>query len=118
MSSESRIAELDEEYESLACERREYEGRGFSEATREERDYLSDRMSDVIDKMTANRRIRAFHEGEGFVVTLRVMPERWQDDDPAQWNWQELLDSEAVVVVDSHPVGTMDQLRELLQSTK
>ncbi len=109
------IRDLDEQREELENELRSYDGYHGVEPSR-----IYDQMSDATDRLDRARRLIRFYEGNGFLVTLRIQPEEWQNENPAEWNWQEMLDMEAVRLVSCCPVaGTpMAQMTESIQGAK
>ena len=109
------IRDLDEQREELENELRSYDGYHGVEPSR-----IYDQMSEATDRIDRSRRLIRFYEGNGFLVTLRIQPEEWQNDDPAEWNWQEMLDMEAVRLVSCRPVAStpMAQMAESIQGAK
>jgi len=106
------IRNLEEEREELEDELRSYDGYHGAEPRR-----IHEQISDQLDRA---RRLIRFYEGEGFLVTLRVCPEGWTADDPAEWNWQEMMDMEAVRLISCRRVVAtpLAQLAEGIQEAK
>lgn len=77
----------------------------------EELEYLEERLEtikdepwgqehmDLQDQIQIQLALRDFYLGGGMTITLRIKPMPWEDVDVRTWDWQELLDSEAVEVV-------------------
>lgn len=100
MGCEMRLDDLQDERKAL-CELRERIAQQVEgmEGAHRELDALQNQLSELTDMIELNDRQTRFVRGEGVLITLRVMPMPWHDDDPHTWNWQELLDLDTVAVV-------------------
>ena len=61
---------------------------------------MTNEEQDILDQKEIEKIEADFQAGVGVLVTLRVAAMPWDDPDPRQWDWKELLDRKTVELVE------------------